>query len=150
MLMSLNYGLVHLIHLFCAIGFIGVVFFEVIILEGLRKPLGPGPMAAVELAVIQRAKKIMPWVVATLFLSGILLAYTHREALMQPQGSSFGALLWLKIGLALSVGGHFVYALKTAADGCMTSTKFKVIHLSVGSHMIGIVILAKGMFYFSW
>ena len=92
----------------------------------------------------------MPWVVATLFLSVVWLAYAHRALFTQPLASSFGALLWLKITLALSVGCHFVYALKTASDGCMTSRKFKLLHLSVGSHMIGIVVLAKGMFYVTW
>lgn len=145
-----SYGLLHLIHLLCGICFIGVVFFEVIILEGIRKPLGAEPMATLELAVINRARKIMPWVVATLFLSGVWLAYSHRALLAQPLASSFGALLWLKIALALSVACHFVYALKTASDGCMNSRKFKLLHLSVGSHMVGIVVLAKSMFYVTW
>ncbi len=146
----MSYGLVHLIHLFCGIAFIGVVFFELIILEGMRRPLGPERMAEVELALIQRARRIMPWVVGTLFLSGITLALFHRAALAQLFATSFGTLLWLKIALAASVLCHFVYALKTASDGCMTSRKFKWLHFSVALHMVLIVSLAKGMFYVSW
>lgn len=142
-----SYGLAHVVHLLCGISFIGVVFFELVILEGIRKQLGEGPMATLELAVIQRAKWIMPWVVATLFLTGTAMAYTHRGVLFQLPMSTFGALLWTKIAMAVSVGCHFVYALKTASDGCMNSRKFKLLHLSVGSHMVGIVILAKAMFY---
>ncbi len=145
-----SYGAVHIIHLLCGIGFIGVVFFELVILEGMRRPLGPQRMAEVELALINRARRIMPWVVGTLFASGAGLAYFHRAALAQVFESSFGTLLALKILLAFSVGGHFVYALKTAKDGCMSSRKFKWLHFSVASHMLLIVVLAKGMFYFHW
>lgn len=145
-----SYGLVHLVHLLCGIGFIGVVFFELVILEGMRKPLGPARMAEVELALINRAKRIMPWVVGTLFLSGIVLAVFHRGALAQTFTSSFGTLLTLKIVLATSVLCHFVYALKTAVDGCMNSRKFKYLHVSVATHMLLIVFLAKGMFYIHW
>jgi len=145
-----SYGLVHLIHLLCGIGFIGVVFFELVILEGMRKPLGPARMAEVEFALINRARRIMPWVVGTLFVSGIVLAVFHRAALAQMLTSSFGTLLALKILLATSVLCHFVYALKTAVDGCMNSRKFKYLHFSVATHMLLIVFLAKGMFYIHW
>ncbi|MCC6811308.1 MAG: hypothetical protein IT381_28010 [Deltaproteobacteria bacterium] len=142
-----HYGIAHLVHLLCGISFIGVVFFEIVILEGMRKPLGPERMADLELALINRAKRIMPWVVASLFVSGVVLATHHRVALSQLARSSFGALLALKILLALSVLGHFVYALTTASDGCMNSRKFKLLHVSVGTHMLLIVVLAKAMFY---
>ncbi|MBE2250066.1 MAG: hypothetical protein IAE78_10990 [Myxococcus sp.] len=150
--MAPTYGVVHLVHLLCGISFIGVVFFEVIILEGIRKPLGPEPMAALELAVINRARSIMPWVVAVLFASGVFMAWAHRGALLLAftAPSAFGVLLWVKIVAALSVACHFVYALKTASDGCMNSRKFKLLHLSVASHMAVIVVMAKAMFYVSW
>lgn len=146
----MSYGLVHVVHLLCGISFIGVVFFELAILEGMRKPLGPDRMAALELALINRAKRIMPWVVGALFVTGTALAVFHRGALLQGLTSSFGTLLAAKIVLALSVGCHFVYALKTAIDGCMNSRKFKLLHISVAAHMIGIVVLAKAMFYVTW
>lgn len=145
--MSSHYNAAHLIHLFCAIGFMGVVFFELVILEGMRKPLGPESMAKLEHALINRARKIMPWVVGTLFVTGILMAYIWRARLANLGTDSFGLLLTLKIVLATSVGCHFVYALKTAIDGCMNSRKFKWLHFSVATHMVLILFLAKGMFY---
>lgn len=145
-----SYNATHLIHLLCAIGFMGVVFFELVILEGMRKPLGPARMAEVEQALINRARRIMPWVVGTLFLTGTTLAYFHRGALATMGSSPFGLLLGLKILLATSVGCHFLYALKTATDGCMNSRKFKWLHFSVAAHMLGILFLAKGMFFLSW
>jgi hypothetical protein len=146
----MHYGVVHFIHLLCGILFIGVVFFEVVMLEGIRKHIGSETMAGVEQGLLSRAKRIMPWVVGTLFLSGIGLAYTHREALLAPMESSFGMLLAIKIALALSVLVHFITAMRKAHKGCMTSTRFERTHLSVAIHMLGIVILAKAMFYVNW
>ncbi len=145
----MNYGTVHIIHLLCAVLFIGVVFFEVIILEGVRNKIGPELMPLVEEGIISRAKRVMPWVVATLFLSG--LALTHWQVrgmdLSQVFSSTFHILLGIKILLALSVLVHFVTAMLSAESGCMSSTRFKFTHLSVFVHMFFIVVLAKAMFY---
>lgn len=140
------YGLVHVVHLFCAILFIGVVFFEVVLLEGLRQPMGAEAMHRFETALVARAKRIMPWVVGTLFASGLALAWAHRGALAA-MSSAFALLLTLKIGLALSVLVHFVTAIRSASHGCMTSGRFMRTHLSVAMHMAAIIVLAKAMWY---
>ena len=142
-----HYAFAHIVHLLCGIAFIGVVFFELLILEGMRRPLGAERMAEVELALIGRARKIMPWVVGTLFVTGLALAWAHRGALVGADIPTFGWLLWAKIVLAFSVLGHFIFALSRAADGCMNSQLFMRLHISVGLHMLGIVLLAKLMFY---
>lgn len=144
------YEITHIVHLLCAISFIGVVFFEVVILEGVRRQLGNALMTQVETAIIHRAKKIMPWVVATLFLSGIALAVIHYRNLESPFESAFGVLLAVKIMLALSVLVHFVTAIRSALTGCMNSSRFQRTHLSVFAHMVLIIILAKAMFYVHW
>lgn len=146
----MEYGIAHVIHLLCAAAFIGVVFFEVFILEGIRDQIGPSLMPQIEAGIIGRAKKIMPWVVATLFLTGIFLAYTHYANLAEPFGNAFGVLLGIKILLALSVLVHFVTAIRSASNGCMTSKRFEFTHLSVIIHMFFIVVLAKAMFYVHW
>jgi uncharacterized protein len=64
--------------------------------------------------------------------------------------SSFGTLLTVKIVLALSVLVHFVSAIRSANQGCMSAKRFEFTHLSVAVHMLLIVILAKAMFYVSW
>lgn len=145
-----HYGVVHILHLLCAVAFIGVVFFEVIILEGVREKLGSALMPQIEAGIISRAKKIMPWVVGTLFLSGIGLAYSHYSNLDSPFATSFGTMLTIKIALALSVLVHFITAMRSAVSGCMTSARFQRTHLSVFIHMLLIVILAKAMFYVHW
>ena len=144
------YPAVHVIHLFCAIAFIGVVFFEVFILEGIRHQVGAQLMPQIEQGIIGRAKRIMPWFVGTLFLSGIGLAWFHYSQMPSPFESSFGILLGIKILLALSVLAHFVNAMMAAQSGCMDSSRFQLTHLSVFIHMVLIVILAKAMFYVHW
>lgn len=150
MIHSMPYPLLLTLHLFCAILFIGVVFFEIVLLEGIRKHLGDDLMERVEAGLVGRARKVMPWVVGTLFLSGGGMFWHHREALAPLSGDSFSVLLSVKILLALSVLVHFVTALRAQATGCMSSRRFQITHLSVGAHMAVIVVLAKAMFYVSW
>lgn len=147
---AMSYALAHVVHLLCAVAFIGVVFFEVLILEGVRDKLGPLLMTQVETGIIARAKRIMPWVVATLFLTGLAMAYFHRSELADPFATSFGLFLTIKILLALSVLVHFITAMRSATGGCMDSSRFQRTHLSVFIHMFLIVVLAKAMFYVSW
>jgi hypothetical protein len=138
------------VHLLCAILFIGVVFFEVVLLEGVRKRLGDELMDRFESALIGRARMIMPFVVALLFLSGGTLLHYHFSALDFTWSDAFTVLLSIKILLALSVLVHFISALVAHARGHMSSRRFQFIHLSVATHMLVIVILAKAMFYVSW
>lgn len=146
----MEYTLVQIVHLLCACLFIGVVFFELVILEGIRKRLPDETMVAVETSLIGRVKYIMPWVVGTLFLTGIVLAFQHFKGVTTPFASSFHILLTIKIALALSVLVHFVTALRSGVNGCMESTRFQYTHISVAIHMLFIVALAKLMFVVHW
>lgn len=144
------YNAIVTIHLLCAISFIGVVFFEVLLLEGMRKPLGDELMEKIETSLVARARKIMPWIVATLFASGIFLFYSHFNALELSWNNAFTVLLGIKVTLAISVLIHFITAIRASLSGCMSSRRFQITHISVGIHMLLIVILAKAMFYVSW
>lgn len=143
----MSYLLLLTLHLFAALMFIGTVFFEVIMLDGIRKRVPRDAMRVIEQAVGQRARRIMPWVLLTLYSAGIGMAWVHRAALSNLASSPFGLLLSLKILLAISVFGHFATAMFFMRSGRMTAARVKFIHLSVFCHMIGIVILAKVMFY---
>lgn len=147
----MSHGLLVTVHLFCAAIFIGIVAFEVLILEGIRQHLPAQYMALVEEGIHRRGRRVMPWFVGLLFVSGIAMAgSTYREVLHAPFTSPFGTLLLLKILLATSVLVHFILAMKHAICGSMSSARFKYTHLSVFVHMVLIVILAKGMFYIRW
>ncbi len=85
-------------HLFAAIMFVGTVFFEVLILEGIRKPVGREIMRTIELAIARRARRLMPFVMLVLYAAGFAMAWQYRSALSHPLASSFALLLWIKIG----------------------------------------------------
>jgi len=143
----MNYPGLLLLHLFAALFFIGTVFFEVLMLEGIRKHLPGEVMRAVEIEIGSRARRIMPWVLLVLYGAGIALAWNYRTQLTDPLTHPMGLMLILKIVLALSVFGHFLTAMTLRQKRRLTSRHFQRIHLSVFCHMIGIVILAKAMFY---
>jgi hypothetical protein len=138
------------LHLFAAIMFVGTVFFEVLILEGIRKPVGREVMRTVELAVARRARRLMPFVMLVLYGAGVGMAWQFRSILAHPLASSLALLLWLKIVLALSVLAHFITAMTLSGTGKLRSRHFQIIHLSVFCHVVLIVFLAKAMFYISW
>jgi len=138
------------LHLFAAIMFVGTVFFEVLILEVVRKPVGREAMRAVETAIGRRARRVMPFVMIALYSAGIAMAWQYRDVLRHPFDSGFGTLLAIKIVLAISVLVHFITALTLSARGKLKSRHFKLIHLSVFCHVVLIVFLAKAMFYVTW
>lgn len=138
------------LHLFAAIMFVGTVFFEVLILEGIRKPVGRDVMRSVETAIGRRARRLMPFVIAVLYIAGISMAWQYRDILAHPFSSSFATLLWIKILLAASVLAHFITAVTLGARAKLKSRHFKLIHISVFCHVVLIVFLAKAMFYITW
>lgn len=146
----MSYPIFLTLHLFAAIIFVGTVFFEVLILEGVRKHVPVEVMRQIERAIGNRARRLMPWVVLVLYSAGIGMAWQHRTALEHPLASSFGLLLTVKILLALSVLAHFVTALVSMKRRTMTARRSHVIHQSIFWHMVFIVLLAKGMFYLHW
>lgn len=135
------------LHLFAAIMFVGTVFFEVLILEGIRKPLGRDIMRKVEMSIGRRARRVMPWAIIVLYGAGISMAWEYRDALAHPAGSHFAILLWIKIAIAISILFHFLTAITASALQKLKSRHFKWIHISVFVHMIAIVFIAKAMFY---
>lgn len=141
------YPLLLIVHLFAALLFVGTVFFEVLMLEGIRKHVPKEAMRSVEAALGQRARAIMPWVLLLLFGAGFGLAWYHRMALANPFSSHFGMLLALKTLLALSVFGHFLTAMALHRLGRLRSRASQRIHISVFIHVVLIVLLAKSMFY---
>jgi hypothetical protein len=146
----MSYFILVTLHLFAAIVFVGTVFFEVLILEGVRRPLGREVMRSVETAIGRRARRLMPFVIVILYAAGIAMAWQYRDALSHPFDSSFATLLTIKIILAISVLAHFITAVTLGARGKLKSRHFKRIHLSVFCHVVVIVFLAKAMFYITW
>lgn len=144
------YPILITLHIFAAIAFIGVVFFEVIFLESIRKKLPVDMMLLLQEGITTRARQVMPYVLAFLFLSGLAMAHHHFPHFSNITSSPFGILLSIKMLLAFSLLGHFFTAMYLSRTKKMSCSRFKFIHLSVFCHQILIVILAKNMFYISW
>ncbi|PKP69023.1 MAG: hypothetical protein CVT83_04735 [Alphaproteobacteria bacterium HGW-Alphaproteobacteria-5] len=138
------------LHLFAVIMFAGTVFFEVLILEAIRKPAGHEAMRIVETEIGRRARRLMPFVILVLYSAGIGLAWRYRDVLAHPFDSGFALLLSIKIVLAISVLIHFITAVTLGARGKLKSRHVKFIHMSVFSHIVLIVLLAKAMFSVTW
>ena len=145
------YPLFLTLHLFVALIFIGTVFFEVLFLGSIRKQLPAKVMLLVEQGIGQRARILIPWVLLVLFGAGSGMVWLrYVPVLATPLASSFGTLLMLKIVLAVSVLLHFLVAMYLFKSGRMNARYLHFIHGSLFCHMIGIVLLAKGMFYLTW
>jgi len=142
-----DYFTLLVLHLFAAILFVGTVFFEVLMLEGIRRHVPREAMRAVESAIGRRARRLMPFAIIILYGAGVGMAWRYHTVLAQPFESTLGTLLSLKILLALSVLAHFIYAVRLGAQGRLKSRQSRLIHLSVFAHVVAIVFLAKAMFY---
>jgi hypothetical protein len=141
----MSYSVLHVVHLLAAIFFIGTLFFEVMILSRIRPQIGEQTMPLVERAVGARSR-----VVLFVYGAGIGLGWYHREALANPLASSFATLLSLKVVLAIGVFFTFGLVAILLRKGRMTPTRYRAIHWAILLQMIGIVLLAKGMFYVHW
>ncbi|TWC12694.1 MULTISPECIES: CopD family copper resistance protein [unclassified Pseudomonas] len=145
------YPLLLTLHLFAALVFIGTVFFEVLFLESIRRQLPAKVMVLLEQGISGRARQLMPWVLLVLFgAGGGMVWMRYWPVLIAPWQSSFGLLLGLKILLAGSVLGHFLWAMWLFRRGRMNARYVQVIHTRVFLHLVAIVLLAKGMFYINW
>lgn len=146
----MHHSLLLVLHLFAAFVFVGTVFFEVVMLDGIRARVPREAMRPVEIAIGARARRIMPWALVVLYAAGAGMAWDYRAVLTHPWSSSFGTLLTIKIALALSVLAHFITAMIMGGKGLLKSRYVHRIHISVFSHMIFIVLLAKLMFVLKW
>ncbi len=146
--MGQYYGLFIIVHLLCAITFVGAVFFEVLVIEPLEKVLPPGTGEKIAEAIPRHVRKFMPIVVALLFLSGGAMFWVHYSARPDFFHTRFGGMLSIKMALAFAVLGVFVAAIRASFKGTMDLCRFRYTHRIVAVLMLGIVVLAKAMFYF--
>jgi len=144
----MGYGLLLILHLLAAIAFVGTVFFEVVMLSGIRRHVPRAAMLQLERALGTRATKIMPWVLLVLYGAGLGLASRYHTVLAQPLSSGFATMLTIKVLLALSVFGHFACAMVWRRRGTLNGKRSDRLHVSVFCHVLLIVVLAKAMFYF--
>jgi hypothetical protein len=104
-------------------------------------------MRRIEEAVMARVRRFMPLVVLLLFVTGGMLFELRCNGLSCIGTTRFGWFLLLKVALALGVLGVFVNAVWAGLRGRMNACRFRHTHRIVLAMMVGIVFLAKTMFY---
>ena len=133
------------VHLVCAIMFLGVVFCDVMLITPLQKSLGKDLANKVFSAISSRSK-YMPLVVLTLILSGGAMISAHLNSEVGYFNTHLQKLLAIKAILALIIVLMIVsnlfcyYVLKR-------SVPFKKIHEIALILGLVIVVLAKFAFY---
>ena len=140
------YPWIVLLHLSCAIVFVGAVAFEVLVVESFHRHFDAATVQRIEQAVMARVRRFMPVVVILLFVSGGALFDIRCDG-FACVGSRFGNWLLLKVLLAFGVLGVFVSAMWTMCRGRMDLCRLRHSHSILVGLMVGIVFLAKGMFY---
>ncbi|MBP7950334.1 MAG: hypothetical protein KA004_11805 [Verrucomicrobiales bacterium] len=143
------YEVLKVIHLFCAITFVGAVFFEVLVIEPLEKRLPRDLSELLAKEIPRRVRCFMPYVVGLLFVTGIGM-FVHW---FKAYGdfffhSRFGILLTIKASLAIVVLGIFANAIYASFKGKMDLCRFRYTHRIVAGFMVGIVLLAKALFWY--
>ncbi|MCP2040835.1 hypothetical protein L1281_001425 [Neisseria sp. HSC-16F19] len=147
--MASTYPWAHIVHLLCAVIFVGGVFFEMLVLSVLHtRAVSREARREVEPALSRRLRRVMPWVILLLFGSGLMMLHRYAPLFAQP----FTAFTWqlgVKIALALSILVHFITAVTKMRRNTLTAAGSRYIHTAVLIQATLIVLLAKTMFYLS-
>lgn len=144
------YAVLLILHLAAAVAFIGTLFYQVVIWRAATRTLPEASLQEVSARLSAVTRKVLHWVVLVLYGAGIGLAWNYRGQLADPLGSPFATLLTLKILLALSIVGHYIAIALLLRRGHLTPRRNRLLHLAVLLQMLLIIVLAKGMFHFSW
>ena len=107
----MEYTLVQIIHLFCAIIFIGFVFTDLFVLPVMKKVLKEDEYQKVNVAISSRARMIFPLSLLTLLLSGGYMIAKYINSELGVFNSNLQLLLILKVFLAVLIASGVVYSL---------------------------------------
>ncbi len=124
------YPYILIIHLFCAIFFVGFLFTDIFLLKHLKKNTAFN---------IDNAIKIMPPIVLVLFISGLYLAHFHLNPL--------NWIFVFKIFFAVCIFILILFSLFYKIVLKKQNPLYKDIHPIVFIFAIIIIICAKLMFY---
>lgn len=137
------YSIFLIIHLFCAIAFVGYLFFDVVILNIAKRKINN--FESFQNSISKVVTKIMPFIVLMLFISGGAMAGKYFTS---PIDSIFQLLLLVKIILAFCIFALVVFSLSFYYIVKKPNPIGKFIHPIVFTLCIIIVLLAKLMFLF--
>ena len=142
----MEYTLVQIIHLFCAIIFIGFVFTDLFVLPVMKKVLKEDEYQKVSVAISSRARMIFPLSLLTLLLSGGYMIAKYINSELGVYNSNLQLILILKVFLAVLIASGVVYSLVNKIFKKTPHPIMKHFHKFVLFSGIIIIILAKVMF----
>ena len=142
----MEYTVVQIIHLLCAIIFIGFVFADLFVLPAMKKVLNEDEQQKVIGAISSRARMIFPLSLLILLLSGGYMFAKYVNSELGIFNSSLQILLIIKVLLAFAIASGVVYSLVNKVLKRTPHPIMKHFHKFVLVSGILIVILAKFMF----
>lgn len=143
----MTYLLIKTLHLLAAIGFVGTLFFQVLILAPAAKRLDPSVRGVLGPILGHQARHVIHVVAIVLYGAGLTLAWPYRSLLANPLSSSFATLLSLKIVLALLIIGHYAALIFLRRSQRITERGMHWLNVSLLLHAVAVVICAKSMFF---
>ncbi|PAF43802.1 copper resistance protein CopD [Helicobacter sp. 11S03491-1] len=145
--MQAIYPFLLIIHLICAIIFIGYLFFDVVIFPSIQKTFGEEISSKAAEGISKRGTKIMPICVLILAISGGMMVSNYIGGDLGYFHSTFQKILILKIFLACLIFAMIIVSLSYKFIFKKPSPIGKIIHPVALTLGIIIVVLAKLMFY---
>ena len=135
-----------IVHLFCAIIFLGFIFTDVVLFSAVRKKLGDEVANKMFRIITQRGEKIMPLCLILLVITGGMMLSSYINSDVGYFTSNLQKILWLKVLLAgivllmviISLSCKFFIILNPLAN---------IIHPVALFLGFGIVLCAKLAFY---
>jgi hypothetical protein len=141
----MTYTLIVIIHLLCAIIFIGFVFADVVVLPAMKKVLNDKEHQNVMNSISNRARKIFPITVLILILSGGFMFSKYINSELGMFNSTLQILLLIKFILAMIIASGIVYSLSCKFLKKVPNPIMKHFHKFVLVVGVIIVVLAKVM-----
>ena len=142
----MEYTVVLIVHLLCAIIFLGFVFADLFILPAMKKVLDEQEHQKVMGVISARAKMFFPLSLLILILSGGYMFTKYINFELGMFNSPLQFLLLLKVLLALAIAFGVIYSLLTKLFKKTPHPIMKHFHKFVLVSGLCIVILAKFMF----
>lgn len=142
----MEYTLVQIIHLLCAMVFIGFIFADLFIFPAVKKKYGTEAYTNMMTAIVGRGMKIYPLVVLILIITGgyMFTKYINSEAGIF--NTSLQMLLLLKVFLVLLIILGVIYTMFCKLTKKEPVAFMKHFHAYALILSVGIVIIAKCMF----
>lgn len=141
------YNISLVVHLLCAILFVGFIFADVVVFRGLRNKYTEEETQEIKETIYSRGVKIYPPAVLLLIGTGGYMFSKYINSTLGYFETNMQMLLWLKFFLVLCIIAGVAYALSCRFRGKQEAKFMKYFHLVALFLGIAITILAKVMFW---